>query len=69
MVELTIMKKGSKFKMVKAYLTNIGRFLCEGNSLYDVMTKVEEAGFEATVYNAYDNTILSYSPIGGWRII
>jgi len=55
--------------MVKAYLTNIGRFLCEGDSLYDVMTEVEQSGFEATVYNAYDETVLSYSPIGGWRII
>jgi hypothetical protein len=55
--------------MIKAYLTNIGHYIYEGESLYDAMDKVERAGFEASVYNNYDHTTLDYSPIGGWRMI
>lgn len=53
--------------MVRTYLTNFGYNVYEGNSLYDAMETAEKTGFESTVYNEFDETVMTYSPIGGWR--
>lgn len=55
--------------MVKAVLTNFGYSIYEGSSLFDAMEKVESSGYEATIYNMYDETVMTYSPIGGWKFI
>jgi len=55
--------------MVRTYLTNFGYSVYEGSSLYDAMEAAEKAGFEATVYNSFDETVMTYSPIGGWIFI
>ena len=52
--------------MVRTYLTNFGYSVYEGSSLYDAMEAAEKAGFESTVYNEFDETVMTYSPIGGW---
>lgn len=54
--------------MVRTYLTNFDRIIYEGVSLYDAMEAAEKAGFESTIYNDFDKTVMTYSPIGGWII-
>ena len=53
--------------MITANLINFGILIYEGESLYDAMEKVEAAGFEAIIQNRYDDTSMTYSPIGGWK--
>lgn len=53
--------------MVRTHLTNFGYNVYEGNSLYDAMEAAEKAGFESTVHNELDGSVMAYSPIGGWR--
>ena len=53
--------------MIMAILSNFGTIIYDGFSLYDAMEKVEAAGFEAVVYNLFDETRMTYSPIGGWQ--
>jgi len=55
--------------MVRTYLTNFGRLVYEGKSLYAAMEAAEKAGFESTVHNEYDDTVMTYSPIGGWKFL
>ena len=52
--------------MVRTYLNNFGYSIYEGSSLYDAMEAAEKAGFESTVYNEFDETAMTYSPIRGW---
>jgi len=53
--------------MVKTFLVNFGYYIYEGDSIYEAMAAAETACFEATVENLFDNTVLSFSPIGGWK--
>lgn len=55
--------------MVKTFLVNFGYYIYEGDSIYEAMAAAESSGFESTVQNLFDDTVLSYSPIGGWRFI
>ena len=55
--------------MVRTYLNNFGYSVYEGPILYDAMEAAEKAGFESTVYNEFDETVMTYSPVGGWIII
>jgi len=53
--------------MVKTFLVNFGYYIYEGDSIYEAMAAAEAACFEATVENLFDNTVLSFSPISGWK--
>lgn len=53
--------------MVKTLLINFGYYVYEGDSIYEAMAAAEASGYEASVYNMFDDTTLSYSPIGGWK--
>lgn len=53
--------------MITTFLVNFGYTIYEGDSIYEAMAAAESSGFEATVQNLFDNTVLSYSPISGWR--
>lgn len=55
--------------MVRTYLNNFGYSIYEGSSLYDAMEAAEKAGLESTIYNDFDETVMTYSPIGGWIFI
>jgi hypothetical protein len=58
--------------MFVAILTNFGNTIYSGNSLEAAIAKVESACFEATVqsYQADGSSrLMSFSPIGGWKII
>ncbi len=54
--------------MVKVFLVNFGYHIYEGDSIYEAMAAAETSGFEATVHNLFDDTTLSFSPIGGWKL-
>jgi len=55
--------------MIVTHLVNHGYAIYEGDSLYDAMEKAEKSGFEAAVYNSFDQTTLSFSPIRDWKFI
>ena len=55
--------------MVKTFLVNLGYYIYEGDSIYEAMAAAESSRFEAVVENLFDNTSLSYSPIGGWKFM
>ena len=55
--------------MVKVFLVNFGYHIYEGDSIYEAMAAAEASGFEATVHNLFDDTTLSFSPIGGWKFV
>jgi len=58
--------------MFVAILTNFGHSIYNGNDLVAAISKVESAGFEATLQMYKPNGecgLMSWSPIFGWRTI
>lgn len=58
--------------MFVAILTNFGTTLYNGQSLEAAIAKVESTGFEATLQSYQADgacRLMSFSPIGGWKMI